>query len=183
MGMVFAADQAGLGRAVALKLLLPQFAQSEEFRARFNREAHALARLNSPHVIQVFDYGEADGMLYIVTQLVEGGDVSEYLSAHGRFPVASALTIAAQVSDAVADAERVNVVHRDVKPSNVLLRARSKEPFVYLCDFGLAQTDGIMHTQPGAIAGTWAYMAPERRNGLPASHASDVYSLGCLLWA
>lgn len=183
MGVVFAARQRGLDRTVALKVLAPHLARQEDYRGRFIREAGALARLDSPHVIHVYDHGEIEGCLYLATQYVAGGDLGRLLSSHGALPTRAALTIAAQVAEALDDAHRVGIVHRDVKPSNILLRAGGSEPFSYLCDFGIAQEERAELTATGAVAGTVAYLAPERCRGEDATPATDVYALGCVLVA
>lgn len=183
MGVVFAARQRGLDRTVALKVLAPHLARQEDYRGRFIREAGALARLDSPHVIHVYDHGEIEGCLYLATQYVAGGDLGRLLGSHGALPTRAALTIAAQVAEALDDAHRVGIVHRDVKPSNILLRAGGSEPFSYLCDFGIAQEERADVTATGAVAGTVAYLAPERCRGEDATPATDVYALGCVLVA
>ncbi len=182
MGVVFAAEQLGLGRTIALKVLSPDLAEQDDYRHRFAREATVLARLDSPHVIQIYDHGEHDGCLYIATQYVAGGDLSEAVSAHGPVPVAPAATIAAQLAWALEDAHDAGIVHRDLKPSNVLLRNISTDVFAYLCDFGIAQDRSPGLTAPGSVAGTFAYLAPERLRGEPATPRADLYALGCVLW-
>ena len=184
MGVVYSATDTTIERRVALKVVAAALGDSSEFRARFEREAAVLARLDSPHVIAIYDYGTHDGCPYIATQYVGGGDLGALLHQRGPMPTALALRLCAQVADALHDAHRVGVVHRDVKPTNVLLRdADSLEPHAYLCDFGIARTatDGL--TAPGAVAGTWSYLSPECGRGAPGTPASDVYALGCLLWA
>ncbi|MEO9322669.1 serine/threonine-protein kinase [Nocardioides sp. C4-1] len=187
MGVVYGATDTSIGRTVALKVVsagLGDAAQTAEFHRRFHREASVLAKLDSPHVIAIYDYGTHDGCPFIATQYVGGGDLGDLLRERGPMPPALALTVCAQVADALHDAHRVGVVHRDVKPTNVLLRdADDPTPHAYLCDFGIArtETDGI--TRAGAVAGTWSYLAPETGRGAPATPASDVYALGCLLWA
>ena len=117
MGVVFAAEQVGLGRTVALKVLSPEFAEQHDYRTRFSREATVLARLDSPHVIQIFDHGEHDGCLYIATQYVAGGDLGEALVKHGPVPVAQAAQVADQLAWALTDSHAAGIVHRDLKPN------------------------------------------------------------------
>jgi serine/threonine protein kinase len=182
MGAVFVASQVTLNRPVALKVLLPQYATSEDYRRRFGREASALASAQSPHIVSIFDHGEIDGALFIATQLVPGGDLGARL-AGGPMGLAAALEVARHVCTALADAHAVGVLHRDVKPSNVLLWDRPEGPHAYLCDFGIAKIEGAtQHTSTEGIVGTWAFLAPERCNGAPASEASDIYAAGCVLW-
>lgn len=184
MGVVLGATDTALGRRVALKVVAPDLGGTEEFRARFEREAATLARLDSAHVIAIYDYGTQDDCPYIATQYVGGGDLGALLHERGPMVARDALSVCAQVADALDDAHRAGVVHRDVKPTNVLVRERdADEPHVYLCDFGIARTGTGGLTAVGAVAGTWSYLAPENGRGVPASEASDVYALGCLLWA
>lgn len=182
MGVVFAADDTRLGRAVALKVLAPQFAEQEDYRERFIREASTLASLDSPHVIHIYDSGERDGCLYIATQYITGGDLGQLVKAYGPVPVGPAARIVSQVAWALQDAHAAHVIHRDVKPNNVLLRDTPDEPYAYLCDFGIAQGAQPGLTQAGSVAGTLAYMSPERCRGEGATPSSDIYALGCLLW-
>jgi serine/threonine protein kinase len=184
MGVVFSATDTAFDRRVALKVVSAALGGSAEFLARFEREAALLARLNSPHVIAIFDYGEQDGCPYLATQYVGGGDLGGLLAARGPMPPQLAAEVCAQVADALADAHRAGVVHRDVKPTNVLLRdADTLDMHAYLCDFGIARTDSEGLTAPGSVSGTWSYLAPECGTGAPGTVSSDLYALGCLLWA
>lgn len=183
MGTVFEARQTDLDRSVALKVLSSAVAEDEEFRRRFVREALLLARLDSPHVITVYDAGEEDGQLWIATQLVAGHDLGRELAEHGPLPVVRALEVTRQVASALVDAHEAGLLHRDVKPANVLLRQIRGEDFAYLCDFGIARPVDLTETRTAAVLGTVSYMAPECHQGEVATVASDVYSLGCVLWA
>lgn len=183
MGMVFSATDLRLNRQVALKVMLAHAASSPTFLGRFRREAEVLARLDSPHVISIYDHGEQDGWPYLVTQHAAGGDLGRLLREGGPLPPPLAFRVCAQVADALAAAHSVGVVHRDVKPANVLLRDRRTDRLhAYLCDFGVAHTETTGLTTAGAIAGTWNYLAPERAAGQPGAPASDLYSVGCLLY-
>ncbi|MEJ7832001.1 MAG: protein kinase [Nocardioides sp.] len=186
MGMVFRATDQRLGRQVALKVVLAHHAWSPELRRRFQHEAAVLARLDSPHVITIYDHGEHDGQPFIVTQYAEGGDLGQTILTRGPLPPALAAAACAQVADALSAAHAVGVIHRDVKPANVLLRDhRPDRLHVYLCDFGVAHAAALGSvglTAPGSVAGTWNYLAPERARGGPGSPATDIYAVGCLLW-
>ncbi len=184
MGVVYVAQDTHLGRQVALKVVARQYADNPEFRTRFQREAATLARLDSPHVIAIYDHGEEDGLPWLAAQYVRGGDLGFLLADRGALAPATAISVCAQLAEALTDAHRVGVIHRDIKPSNVLVRDRDAERLhVYLCDFGIALDQSSERlTTAGGVVGTWAYLAPERSQGEPATPASDVYSLGCLLW-
>lgn len=183
MGMVYSATDLRLGRQVALKVVLGQFAENDAFRQRFQREAAVLARLDSPHVISIYDHGEFQGWPYLVTTLAGGGDLGRLLRNEGALQPGLAAALCAQVADALGDAHRVGVIHRDVKPPNVLLRdERLDRLHIYLADFGVAATESTGLTAPGSVAGTWNYLAPERAQGDPGTAASDIYSVGCLFW-
>ena len=192
MGVVYEALDTQLQRRVALKIIAPHLAHDEAFRARFVREARAQTSLDSTHVVQVYSFGEADGRLYIASQLIPDGDLGQMLTDHGLPPVRVALHLLAQVADGLVDAHAAGLVHRDIKPANVLLRHRDHALSAYLADFGIARqvgalveppTSGGALTRAGAMVGTPTYMAPELHTGGEAGPLCDVYSLGCLLWA
>jgi serine/threonine protein kinase len=192
MGLVYRAWQRRMNRPVALKVLPTDLADDPAYRARFAREIAALTQLDSPHVIQIYDHGTHDGHLYLAMQLVNGADLARVID-EGVLSPRRALRIVSQVATALGDGHAVGVVHRDVKPGNVLLRRRGphEDPgaedadFIYLCDFGIARSaaDTPSGPQTTGVVGTLGYLAPERLRGEPATPASDVYSLGCLLWA
>ena len=185
MGVVFEARDENLERPVALKVISPELAEDAEFRARFTREAQAQALLDSRHVVQVYAHGEDDGRLWIATQLVPDGDLRSMLTSYGAPSVPVAIDLIEQVADGLADAHAAGLVHRDIKPANVLLRRRADGGLTaYLADFGIArQVDGEATRTSHATVGTPSYMAPELHTGGQPGVESDVYSLGCLLWA
>lgn len=183
MGVVYEADDQALDRRVALKVIAPHLAEDPRFRARFTREAHALASLDSPHVVHVYTHGEMDGRLYLVTQLVPDGDLAAMLRNFGAPPTRVGLDLIAQVAAGLADAHAQGLVHRDVKPANVLLRRRKETISAFLSDFGIARLIEAEDTRTSATLGTPAYMAPELHTGGAAGVATDIYALGCLLWA
>lgn len=185
MGVVFEALDGTLNRPVALKVISSHLADDAGFRARFVREAQAQASVRSPHVVTVYAHGEADGRLYIATELVDAGDLGRLVQEHGAPPFATALDIIAQVASGLADAHAAGLVHRDIKPANVLLRRRQDGVQAYLADFGIARQVGAEAglTMVGGTVGTPSYMAPELHTGGRAGIESDIYSLGCLLWA
>ncbi|KRF20886.1 hypothetical protein ASG90_00185 [Nocardioides sp. Soil797] len=184
MGVVFRATDTHLNRTVALKVMAGRLTGNDEFTQRFEREADIMTRLDSPHVVTILDHGVEDGVPWIATQFVQGGDLSDLLRESGKLPLTRASSVCAQIAEALSDAHGVGVVHRDVKPSNVLLRDGSRdEPFAYLCDFGIAHAGTTGLTQTGGVAGSWAWLAPERTKGDPGTARSDVYALGCVFWA
>ncbi|MFZ0902463.1 MAG: serine/threonine-protein kinase, partial [Mycobacterium sp.] len=175
MGEVWRArDTAANNRTVAIKLLPPHLAQDHTFVARFRREADAAARLNSPHVIPIHNYGEIDGRLYVDMRLIEGRDLQTAL-ADGPLPPGRAVRIIEQVAKALQAAHRVGLVHRDVKPSNILL---DEDDFAYLIDFGIARAaDQTRMTGTGNIIGSWPYMSPERLRAGQVDARADIYAL------
>lgn len=181
MGEVHRAYDTEHDRVVAVKLLADHVAADDEFRLRFVREARAAARLREPHVIPIHAYGEIDGRLYLDMRLVEGADLSATLDARGSMSPADAVDVISQVAGALDAAHADGLVHRDVKPSNVLLDAGG---FAYLVDFGIARSLAANAdiTGTGMPIGTVAYMAPERFAPGPIDHRVDVYSLACLLY-
>jgi len=183
MGTVHEAVDEVLGRSVALKLIAPALAGDAGFRRRFTREAQALAALDSPHVVQVFAHGELGGRLYIATQLVPDGDLGDLVRRHGPPPPEVGVGLVAQVAAGLAEAHRVGLVHRDIKPGNVLVRNRGDCLAAYLADFGIAvRVDGNAPAHTRLTVGTPMYMAPELHDGGPPSPAADIYAVGCLLW-
>ncbi|MEJ7795667.1 MAG: serine/threonine-protein kinase [Nocardioides sp.] len=185
MGVVYEAADDALNRTVALKIISPHLAENDDFRARFTREAQALAALDSPQVIHVYAHGEVDGQLYLATQLVPDGDLGAMLQQFGAPPARVALDVVAQVAAGLSDAHEGGMIHRDIKPANILLRRRGNTMSAYLGDFGIArQLDGEeTHASRMGTVGTPSYMAPELHTGGQAGVRSDLYSLGCLLWA
>lgn len=194
MGQVLRAYDEEHGRDVALKVLHPQWALDEGYRERFRREARIAARLNEPHVIPIHRYGEVDGRLFLDMRLVEGEDLASLLRRAGPLDPARAVDLLGQVARALDAAHAGGLVHRDVKPSNVLLVGRSDggdlassaagEDFAYLADFGIARAadtgDGPALTGTGLAVGSTEYMAPERFGGPPLDGRADVYSLACV---
>jgi serine/threonine protein kinase len=180
MGEVWRAyDTAANNRTVAIKLLPPHLAGDSTFVERFRREADAAACLNNPHIVPIHNYGEIDGRLYVDMRLVEGRNLQEVL-AEGPLEPERAVRIVEQVARALHAAHRIGLVHRDVKPSNILL---DDDDFAYLIDFGIARAAGETGlTSTGSTVGTWAYMAPERFKTGAADARSDVYSLTCVLY-
>ena len=181
MSTVFRAHDLQLERRVAIKILHEHYAEDPEYLERFRREARAVARLSHPNVVTVIDRGDDDGRQYIVFENVEGENLKELIVRSGPLPVRQALELVLAVADGLAFAHEQGLVHRDVKPQNVLL---SREGEIKVTDFGIARSLHVDHgmTQTGTVLGTGEYLAPEQASGKPVSPATDVYSLGVVLW-
>ena len=183
MAEVYKAYQASLDRHVAIKLMHAFLADDADFISRFEREAKNVAALRHPNIIQVFDFDVHQDTPYMVMEYVEGGTLKAYLESlairHESLPTAEALRIIREVARALAYAHRRNMMHRDVKPANVMLDPSGR---VILTDFGIAKIlTGPSYTATGATIGTPSYMSPEQGMGRPGDHRSDVYSLGVML--
>ncbi|HXO51092.1 MAG TPA: serine/threonine-protein kinase [Mycobacterium sp.] len=179
MGEVWRAHDTTIDRVVALKMLLPHYAQDPDFDKRFRREARAAARLDDPHVVPIYDVGEIDGRLYVTMRLINGVDLQTLLNT-GPLEPRRAVHVIEQVASALNSAHQAGLVHRDVKPSNILL---AHNDFAYLIDFGIARATGdTALTSANTTIGTWAYMAPERFNTGQSAASSDIYALACVLY-
>jgi serine/threonine-protein kinase len=187
MGEIYRAFDTVKQRTVALKRLPVALAADAEFQARFRRESALVARLSEPHIIPIHDYGEIDGRLFIEMRLVVGRDLARVLAEQGPMRPARAVDIVGQVARALDAAHADGLIHRDVKPSNVLITGKDGDEFAYLTDFGIARTSvdtsgSTPITATGARVGTLNYMAPERFGEGPIDGRADVYSLACLLF-
>ncbi len=186
MSVVYQAENPRLSNIVALKVLAPELATDDVFRARFLQESRIAASLNHPNVIPIFDMGPCGDLLYIAMRYVPGADLRTVLKAHGRISPEQALSLIGQAGRALDAAHRSGLVHRDVKPANLLIeRGVDDDPdYVYLADFGITKHEmsrtGL--TSTGQFVGTLAYIAPEQIQGKPVSHRADIYSLGCVLY-
>lgn len=180
MGRVYRAYDATTDRVVALKVLPPHLAEDQDFQHRFRREARIAAGLSDPHVVPIHGYGEIDGRLYLDMRLIEGRDLVDYITENGgRLSPERTVAVVEQIAAALDSAQQAGLIHRDIKPKNILVT--TARDFVYLIDFGLARAEADTQlTQTGATMGTVAYMAPERFKGT-TDHRADVYSLACVL--
>jgi streptogramin lyase/predicted Ser/Thr protein kinase len=180
MSVVYLAEHARLGRKVALKLLAPELADSERFRDRFLRESRLAASIDHPNIVPIYDADEANGTLFIAMRYVEGTDLKELIRTDRRLGLERTTAIISQVAGALDAAHALELVHRDVKPSNVLL---TPEDHVYVSDFGLTKralsVSGL--TATGQLVGTIDYVAPEHIKGDAVDRRADVYSLGCVV--
>jgi len=188
MGRVYRARDTRLQRTVAIKVLLPEFAQDPHFRARFEQEAKAAGSLNHPNIVSIYDVGSDSGATYIVSELVEGTSLRELID-QGPVPVRRSLAIGMELAEAIAAAHATGVVHRDLKPENIML---TKQGHVKVLDFGLAKSvlvSGVVAsgetqllTQPGVLLGTPSYMSPEQVKMQPVDQRSDIFSFGSVLY-
>src|SRR5215207_6158007 len=184
MGVVYRATHLALNRTVALKLISPDLAEDPEFRARFKRESELAASLDHPNVVPIYHAGEDDGKLYVTMRFVEGTDLRELIALQQRLDPQVAARIVSQVASALDAAHARGLVHRDVKPANVLIADQNGHYHAYLTDFGLTKQlssqSGL--TKTGMMVGTVDYIAPEQLQGSTIDARADVYALGCVLY-
>ena len=181
MGLVYRAEHINLRRRAAIKIIAPELAETSGFRERFNREARIAAALQHPNIVTVYDAGEEDGLLYLAMQYIEGSDLSSVLRGQGRLRPYRAIDVCRQVAAALDAAHGMGLIHRDVKPANVLIEGRT----AFLTDFGLTKrVEGTQTqlTKAGDVVGTIHYVAPEQIEGGRVDARTDIYSLGCLLY-
>ncbi|MCF6388165.1 serine/threonine protein kinase [Mycobacterium sp. MBM] len=180
MGEVYEAEDTEKDRIVALKLLPEGVSHDPVFRKRLQREAHSAGRLQEPHVVPIHDYGEIDGVLYVDMRMINGADLRKILKSQGPMTPARAVAIVRQVGSALDAAHESAIMHRDVKPENILVTG---DDFAYLVDFGIANAASDEKlTELGTAVGTYAYMAPERFTGGEVTYRADVYALTCVLY-
>ena len=182
MGEVYRARDERLGRRVALKVLLRRLADDAGFRERLLRESRLAASLDHPNVVPVYEAGEAEGRLFIAMRYVDGTDLKALLRRQGALEPARAIALASQIADALDAAHALGLVHRDVKPSNVLIDQQGGREHVYLADFGLTQSASDREPADGSLMGSVDYVAPEQIRGEEVDGRADVYALGCLLF-
>jgi eukaryotic-like serine/threonine-protein kinase len=182
MAEVYVAEDQLLNRTVAVKVLFPELAQDEAFVERFRREARAAASLNHHNIVSVYDFGEDEGSWFIVMEYVEGRNLREIIRSDGPMDPARAAELGAEVAAALAAAHAQGIIHRDVKPANVLIAADTST--VKVADFGIARAAGARQglTMPGTVLGTATYLSPEQAQGAEVDFRTDVYSLGMVLY-
>src|SRR4051794_18013550 len=179
MADVYLAEDRELGRPVALKLLNERHANDDQFVERFRREAQSAAGLNHPNIVSIFDRGQAEGTYYIAMEYLDGRTLKELLVRNGPTPVPIAIDYARQILGAIAFAHRNGIVHRDIKPHNIVVR---KDGRLKVTDFGIARSGASQMTEAGSIVGTAQYLSPEQARGAPVDARSDLYSLGIVLY-
>ena len=180
MATVYRAGDGELERPVAIKVLAEHLADTPGFRDRFLREARLAAQLSHPNIVQVFDVGEDDGRPFIVMECVEGATLADEVKERGKLEPAEVVDLAVQICGGLEHAHAAGLVHRDIKPQNLLLRA---DGTVKIADFGIARAaETTKLTQIGSVLGTAAYLSPEQALGEEVTAAADIYSLGCVLY-
>src|ERR687884_838467 len=179
MANVYLAEDQELGRRVAIKILNERHANDEQFVERFRREAKNAAGLSHPNIVSIFDRGEAEGTYYIAMEYLDGRSLKEMITKRGPAPINVAVDYARQIPAALRVAHRQGLVHRDIKPHNVLV---DDEGRVKVTDFGIARAGPSQMTEEGSIIGTAQYLSPEQAQGAPVTPASDLYSVGIVLY-
>jgi len=179
MANVYLAEDGQLGRRVAIKILNDRFSEDESFVERFEREAKSAAGLSHPNIVSIYDRGEAEGTYYIAMEVVEGKTLKEVIRASGRLRPAQAIAYTRQILSALRFAHRNGIVHRDIKPHNILV---GPEERLKVTDFGIARAGASQMTETGSIMGTAQYLSPEQARGAQVTGASDLYSVGIVLY-
>src|SRR5262249_8419341 len=184
MGAVYVADQPSVGRTAVIKVLHPHFSRDPQMAPRFEIEARAAARMQNPHIVAIYNYGDmGDGTLFLAMEHLEGRSLDDAIRADGRIAPPRAVRIAVQCCDALGEAHRAGIVHRDLKPPNIMLVRRGRDlDFVKVLDFGIAKLEGVKMTATGAVFGTPQYMSPEQLRGEALDGRSDIYSLAVILF-
>src|SRR5436305_2673737 len=179
MANVYLAEDQELGRRVAIKILNDRHANDEQFVERFRREAKNAAALSHPNIVSIYDRGEAEGTYYIAMEYLDGRTLKELIVQRGPAPVTVSVEYARQVLSALRFAHRHGIVHRDIKPHNVLVDAEGR---VKVTDFGIARAGASQMTEAGSIVGTAQYLSPEQARGTDVGQRSYLYSLGIVLY-
>jgi beta-lactam-binding protein with PASTA domain/tRNA A-37 threonylcarbamoyl transferase component Bud32 len=186
MASVYLAEDEDLGRRVAIKILNDRYANDDLFIERFRREAKSAAGLSHPNIVSIYDRGEAEGTYYIAMEVIEGRSLKELILTQGALPVDTSIGFAKQLLEALRFAHRHGIIHRDIKPHNVLVsaeqRLKADEPRLKVTDFGIARHGASQMTEAGSIMGTAQYLSPEQARGAPVTAASDLYSAGVVLY-
>jgi eukaryotic-like serine/threonine-protein kinase len=182
MANVYLAEDEELGRRVAIKILNDRHASDDSFVERFRREAKNAAGLSHPNIVSIYDRGEAEGTYYIAMEYLEGRSLKDRIVAEGPLPIPAAIEATRQILHALGFAHRGGIVHRDVKPHNVLLAQDSAERRYKVTDFGISRTSASQMTEAGSIVGTAQYLSPEQARGAPVDQRSDIYSVGIVLY-
>lgn len=179
MAEVYRAQDAVLGRTVAVKVMLPQYAENPDFARRFKQEAAAAANLQSPYIVNIYDWGNDDGTYYIIMELIRGTDLKSGIKARGALNQRKVAEIGSQVCSALAVAHKQDLIHRDIKPQNIMVQPDGN---IKVMDFGIAHAKNSLATETSSVLGTAHYISPEQAQGKELGAASDIYSLGIVLF-
>src|ERR671918_1622258 len=179
MANVYLAEDEDLGRRVAIKILNERYANDESFIERFRREAKSAAGLSHPNIVSIYDRGEAEGTYYIAMEVIEGRSLKELILTRGPLAIGLAIAYARQILDALRFAHRHGIIHRDIKPHNILIGPENR---LKVTDFGIARYGPSQMTEAGSIMGTAQYLSPEQARGAPVTASSDLYSVGIVLY-
>ncbi|HTV24542.1 MAG TPA: serine/threonine-protein kinase [Polyangiaceae bacterium] len=186
IGLVYECRHLSTGERLAMKVIRPAHCSTPDLKERLRIEARAASSIRNDHVVNVSDIGTLpNGSPYLVMELLDGTTLSELLRAHGRLPAQRVVSLALQIADGVGAAHDADVVHRDLKPDNIIIQRRGGEDFVKVLDFGLAKLSGpgaVQLTGPGRVLGTPHYMSPEQATGMPIDARVDVYALGVIMY-
>src|SRR5919112_2149029 len=178
MANVYLAEDEELGRRVAIKILNERYANDESFIERFRREAKSAAGLSHPNIVSIYDRGQAEGTYYIAMEVIEGRSLKELILTRGPLPIGQAIAFTLEILDALRFAHRHGIIHRDVKPHNILIGGERLK----VTDFGIARAGASQMTEAGSIMGTAQYLSPEQARGAPVTASSDLYSVGIVLY-
>ncbi len=179
MAEVYKAQDQVLGRTVAVKVMLPQYAADSEFTARFKQEAASAANLQSPYIVNVYDWGHDEGTYFIVMEYVRGTDLKSAIQQRGAINQRKVAEIGSQVCQALSVAHGQDIMHRDIKPQNIMVQPDGN---VKVMDFGIARAKNSVKAKTSSVLGTAHYISPEQAQGKELDGASDIYSLGCVLY-
>src|SRR5437773_1939511 len=179
MANVYLAEDQELGRRVAIKILNDRHANDDQFVERFRREAKNAAGLSHPNIVSIYDRGEAEGQYYMAMEYLDGRSLKELIVSRGPAPIPVSIDYARQILTALRFAHRHGIVHRDIKPHNVLVDAEGR---LKVTDFGIARAGASQMTEAGSIIGTAQYLSPEQARGAPVDESSDLYSTGVVLY-
>ena len=179
MANVYLAHDDILGRDVAVKILRLDYSNNEEFIKRFHREAQSVTTLSHPNIVNMYDVGEEDGIYYLVMEYVPGQTLKQYIIERGMLPIGEALDIMEQLTSAMAHAHHFEIVHRDIKPHNILIRA---DGIIKVTDFELRQLQVQQQLHTNSVLGSVHYLSPEQARGGIANKQSDIYSLGIVMF-
>src|SRR3954454_24361727 len=178
MANVYLAEDEELGRRVAIKILNDRYANDELFIERFRREAKSAAALSHPNIVSIYDRGQAEGTYYIAMEVIEGRSLKELILTRGPLPIGQAIAYTLEILDALRLAHRHGIIHRDVKPHNILIGGERLK----VTDFGIARAGASQMTEAGSIMGTAQYLSPEQARGAPVTASSDLYSVAIVLY-